>query len=220
MDEAEAWAKGAEASLRLAIGIEADAAEARRCHALSSGARRTLLCQLTHIAYESEARQIQIHRYYIMKRSRTRVSCLGVTEKQVLKRSEAKTSTRRPRRASWARCGTCCAKTPAASTRNTFLVRGPRDHRCVLWCPISHGPWCAWTWSGLVGSATRRGWTPLHRAAHKGHLEMAELLLSHGAELEAKDFDGPGSQGVSRPGWKGVGSLMAKHLVQTRSYWR
>ena len=30
------------------------------------------------------------------------------------------------------------------------------------------------------------GWTPLHRAAQGGHVAFAELLLAHGAEVDAK----------------------------------
>jgi ankyrin repeat protein len=30
------------------------------------------------------------------------------------------------------------------------------------------------------------GWTPLHYAAHKGHLECAAALLAHGADADAK----------------------------------
>ena len=31
------------------------------------------------------------------------------------------------------------------------------------------------------------GWTPLHFAADKGHVQVAELLLAKGADIEAKD---------------------------------
>jgi hypothetical protein len=34
------------------------------------------------------------------------------------------------------------------------------------------------------------GWTPLHWAALKGHIEIARLLLQNGAEVNAKDYDG------------------------------
>ena len=31
------------------------------------------------------------------------------------------------------------------------------------------------------------GWTPLHVAAKKGHLQVVELLVAKGADVEAKD---------------------------------
>jgi hypothetical protein len=39
----------------------------------------------------------------------------------------------------------------------------------------------------LRSAASQGGNTPLLLAAHKGHLEVARLLLEHGAEKEAKD---------------------------------
>ena len=41
---------------------------------------------------------------------------------------------------------------------------------------------------------TAWGRTPLHLAAYKGQVKVAELLLSKGAALDAKDDDGPGPQ--------------------------
>ena len=49
-------------------------------------------------------------------------------------------------------------------------------------------------WS--VGSVASRGDTALHWAAYHGHGIVAELLLQHNADIEAKKHDGP------RP-WKG-----------------
>ena len=34
------------------------------------------------------------------------------------------------------------------------------------------------------------GWSPLHLAAKIGHLEIAMLLMSYGADLNARDFRG------------------------------
>jgi len=34
------------------------------------------------------------------------------------------------------------------------------------------------------------GWTPLHRAAQKGHKEITELLIANGADVNAKEEDG------------------------------
>ena len=53
----------------------------------------------------------------------------------------------------------------------------------------------AWQWLQGPGPELRvphRGHTPLHYAARNGHVEIAELLLSKGAELEAKSNEGPG----------------------------
>ena len=34
------------------------------------------------------------------------------------------------------------------------------------------------------------GWTPLHRAAQKGHKEITELLIANGADVNAEEEDG------------------------------
>lgn len=39
----------------------------------------------------------------------------------------------------------------------------------------------------LVGARSAAGTTPLHRAAFKGHLAVAELLLDHGADPNLQD---------------------------------
>ena len=30
-------------------------------------------------------------------------------------------------------------------------------------------------------------WTPLHKAAHKGHIDVMKVLVDAGADIEAKD---------------------------------
>ena len=39
-------------------------------------------------------------------------------------------------------------------------------------------------------NTSREGWTPLHIAAEKGHLETAKLLMVYGADLNAKGENG------------------------------
>ena len=53
------------------------------------------------------------------------------------------------------------------------------------------------TLGGPKGSAPRRGETALHWAAAKGHRSIVELLLKHGADVEAKNNKGPGPRGKS-----------------------
>ena len=48
-------------------------------------------------------------------------------------------------------------------------------------------------WS--VGCVELRGWTALHLAAAYGHGAVAELLLKHNADIEAKTNSGPGARG-------------------------
>lgn len=42
----------------------------------------------------------------------------------------------------------------------------------------------------LINCRDSRGWTPLHHAAFKGRITMIQLLVAHGAGLEATDKDG------------------------------
>ena len=42
----------------------------------------------------------------------------------------------------------------------------------------------------LVFSKDAFGWTPLHYAVVSGQKDVAELLLAHGAEVNAEDNDG------------------------------
>ena len=44
--------------------------------------------------------------------------------------------------------------------------------------------------AGLSGVRDERGRTPLRHAAYQGHAAMAELLLGHGADVNARDDNG------------------------------
>mmetsp|Transcript_34530 Transcript_34530/g.74620 ORF Transcript_34530/g.74620 Transcript_34530/m.74620 type:complete len:94 (+) Transcript_34530:384-665(+) len=39
-------------------------------------------------------------------------------------------------------------------------------------------------------SQWRQGWTPLHRAAHKGHVEVSQMLVAAGSNLHATTVGG------------------------------
>jgi ankyrin repeat protein len=41
-----------------------------------------------------------------------------------------------------------------------------------------------------VTAQDERGSTPLHQVSRKGHLDLAEFLIEHGADLTAQDKDG------------------------------
>ena len=63
-----------------------------------------------------------------------------------------------------------------------------------------------------LGASALRGRTALHFAAINGHGSVAELLLQHKADIEAKDNWGPGARGGrARPRhegrwhWSGIG---------------
>jgi ankyrin repeat protein len=40
-----------------------------------------------------------------------------------------------------------------------------------------------------MGAKNRFGYTPLHFAADRGHIEIVRLLCDHGADIEARDYD-------------------------------
>eukprot|EP00438_Fugacium_kawagutii_P012028 Skav218170 [mRNA] locus=scaffold5213:141219:149416:- [translate_table: standard] len=77
----------------------------------------------------------------------------------------------------WLRYAAGCALTSTPCTAPTALarclrVRGGRRH-----------PSCMAAWHS-------RGMTPLHGAAEKGYVEIAEVLLNSKASMEAKNFNG------------------------------
>ena len=41
-----------------------------------------------------------------------------------------------------------------------------------------------------VHKASNRNRTPLHAASYEGHIDVARLLLAHGADADVKDEDG------------------------------
>jgi len=45
------------------------------------------------------------------------------------------------------------------------------------------------------------GWTPLHLAAHYGHLPTVKLLLEHGADIEAVSQNAIGNTPISAAAW-------------------
>jgi ankyrin repeat protein len=51
--------------------------------------------------------------------------------------------------------------------------------RCRVWASVSH---CRWT--------------SLHKTAHNGHAAAAAALLTHGADMNAKNNDGCGSRSL------------------------
>jgi uncharacterized protein len=67
----------------------------------------------------------------------------------------------------------------------------------------------------LVHSYARSGWMPLHVAAYCGHLEVAELLLARGADVQAPARDGLGDtpllKAVIRQRVEMVALLLAHH---------
>jgi cytohesin len=56
------------------------------------------------------------------------------------------------------------------------------------------------------------GWTPLHRAAGKGHRTRVELLISHGASVNAKDWYGKTPLSLAKEeGHTEIIELLRKH---------
>ena len=50
---------------------------------------------------------------------------------------------------------------------------------------IATGTWCQWSPAAVL----LQGMTPLHFAAFGQRTDKAELLLSHGADVNARDLD-------------------------------
>ena len=64
-----------------------------------------------------------------------------------------------------------------------------------------------WSHSGQRPRESAWGATPLHKAASKGDVEAAELLLSKGAAVDATDNYGPGLSGRARNPVSNLGHL-------------
>jgi len=67
-----------------------------------------------------------------------------------------------------------------------------------------------------VNTKNNRGKTSLHRAAEKGHKEIAELLIAAGADVNAKDKNGetPRDRAISRNKTE-IADLLRKHGGKT-----
>ena len=59
------------------------------------------------------------------------------------------------------------------------------------------------------------GWTPLHFAAVDGHKEVAELLITKGASVNAKDKDGRTPLDLAKP-YPEIADLIRKHGGKTK----
>ena len=56
------------------------------------------------------------------------------------------------------------------------------------------------------------GLTPLHVAAKNGHLDVVELLISHGADMNAEYFVGETALQIAKgKGYDEIVSLLRKH---------
>ena len=64
-----------------------------------------------------------------------------------------------------------------------------------------------------MNTKDNRGKTSLHRAAEKGHKEIAELLIAAGADLNAKDDDGTTPLDMADD--KEIADLLRKHGGKT-----
>jgi len=61
------------------------------------------------------------------------------------------------------------------------------------------------------------GWTALQHAAYWGHKEIAELLISQGADVNAKDGGGdtPLDEAIKRKRHPEIATLLRKHGGKT-----
>jgi hypothetical protein len=61
----------------------------------------------------------------------------------------------------------------------------------------------------LLHLKDRNGWQPIHEAARGGHTDALELLLAHGADINARTHNGKGSTPLN----VAVNALSEKHPV-------
>jgi ankyrin repeat protein len=58
-----------------------------------------------------------------------------------------------------------------------------------------------------VNQTDKRGWAPLHGAAYRGNLQVIQMLVDHGARLDAKTYDASRDRtdlGLNKEGWEPV----------------
>lgn len=61
----------------------------------------------------------------------------------------------------------------------------------------------------LLHKPDQNGWRPIHEASRGGHVDAVELLLAHGADINARTHEGKGST----PLHVAVSALSEKHPV-------
>jgi ankyrin repeat protein len=70
-----------------------------------------------------------------------------------------------------------------------------------------------------VNEANNRGWTPLHEAAYANNPQIARLLISKGAALDAETHGSGGTPLVVSLFWghRDVGGLLGRYAVAPRN---
>ena len=69
-----------------------------------------------------------------------------------------------------------------------------------------------------MNAKDKHGWTPLHRAALRGHKEIVELLLAKGAKVNGPAMSGKTALDyASRAGHKETVDLLRRHGGKTRA---